>query len=161
VWESKQKVWFDYVNGWGESVGGVEHGDVAFSIVNELGQNGVHRARFLEELVELVPRDIARFGRRLKDIIEPKDGGDGRLKMEFEDGSWAEADMIVGCDGIKSFVRRWMVGAEHPAANPSFTGKYAYRGLIPMDKAIEAVGKEQAENACMHVSRFHHPDTHH
>jgi hypothetical protein len=33
-----------------------------------------------------------------------------------------------------------------------FNNKYAYRGLVPMEKAIEAVGEERAQNACMHVS---------
>lgn len=45
-----------------------------------------------------------------------------------------------------------MFGAEHPSTKPSYTYKYAYRGLVPMAKAIEAVGEERAQNACMHVS---------
>ena len=47
--------------------------------------------------------------------------------------------------------RRLLVGEDHPSANPSYTHKYAYRGLVPMDKAIEAIGEELASNACMHV----------
>jgi 2-polyprenyl-6-methoxyphenol hydroxylase-like FAD-dependent oxidoreductase len=58
---------------------------------------------------------------------------------------------VVGCDGIKSFVRRVVVGEDHPAANPVYTHKYAYRGLVPMQKAVEAVGEELASNSCMHV----------
>lgn len=60
--------------------------------------------------------------------------------------------MVIGCDGIKSRVRALLLGDDlHPAASPSFTHKYAYRGLVPMDKAVAAVGEELASNSCMHV----------
>lgn len=72
--------------------------------------------------------------------------------MRFSDGSVEEADVVIGCDGIKSKVRGLIVGESHPSAAPSFTHKYAYRGLVPMEKAIEAIGEELASNSCMHVS---------
>ncbi|EXJ88728.1 salicylate hydroxylase [Capronia coronata CBS 617.96] len=147
VWESKQKVWFDYLNGMSDSR------EIAFTISNSLGQNGVHRARFLDEIVKLVPKEIARFGKKLKDI---KEGPNGKLVMSFEDGTTAEADAVVGCDGIKSRVRQVIVGPDHPSAHPVYTHKYAYRGLVPMDKAIGAIGEELALNSCMHMG----PDGH-
>jgi salicylate hydroxylase len=100
-------------------------------------------------MVKLVPKDIARFGKRLNDITE---NGRGKLVMSFTDGTTAEADAVIGCDGIKSRVRQIIVGADHPSAHPTYTHKYAYRGLVPMEKAIEAIGEERAQNACMHVS---------
>jgi salicylate hydroxylase len=54
-----------------------------------------------------------------------------------------DVDAVVGCDGIKSRVRpilMKMIGDEK-AVNPQFSGKYAYRGLIPMDEAVEALGE--------------------
>lgn len=76
---------------------------------------------------------------------------DEKLVMRFADGSMDEADLVIGCDGIKSRVRGLLVGEGDPAAVPSFTHKYAYRGLVPMDKAVEAIGEELASNSCMHV----------
>jgi len=38
---------------------------------------------------------------------------------------------------------------DNPVSKPMFTGKHAYRGLIPMDKAIAAVGAEKAQNRFM------------
>jgi salicylate hydroxylase len=96
---------------------------------------------------------VESFGKRLKNI---EGDTDGKLKMTFEDGSAAKADAVIGSDGIKSKVRRIMFGEDHPCANPVFTQKYAYRGLVPMHKAIEAVGEERALNACMHVWRVPH-----
>ena len=149
LWESKRKVWFDYLDGYNAKIDGSGKQEAAFTISNDLGQNGVHRAAFLEAMIKLVPKDIARFGKRINGITE---NSSGKLVMSFEDGSTAEADAIIGCDGIKSRVRQLMVGADHPSAKPTYTHKYAYRGLVPMEKAMEAVGEERAQNACMHVS---------
>jgi salicylate hydroxylase len=155
VWSSKQKVWFDYVNGYDTEVLSSDDGlvkpEIAFTISNSLGQNGVHRARFLEEMVKLLPDGIAHFGKRLVSITEPENG-EGKLVLHFQDGTSSETDAVIGCDGIKSAVRRHMVGEDSPSAWPSYSHKYAYRGLVAMPDAIEAIGKEMAENSFMHVS---------
>ena len=143
-WSSKEKVWFDYLDGTSDDVE-----KAAFTIVTELGQNGVHRAHFLDELVKLFPADRAFFG---KEIVGISESPDGKMAMSFADGSSASADAVIGCDGIKSRVREIVVGASHPSVYPSYTHKYAYRGMLPMDKAIEALGEERARNSCMHVS---------
>lgn len=149
VWASKQKVWFDYLDGYADSQDKDTKQSIAFTISNSLGQNGVHRAHFLDEIVKLLPDGIAKFGKRLREIT---DDGDGKLVMSFEDGTSAEADAVIGCDGIKSRVRQGIVGIDHPSSLPSYTHKYAYRGLVAMDDAVAAIGEEQAQNACMHVS---------
>ncbi|KAE8153464.1 hypothetical protein BDV25DRAFT_168909 [Aspergillus avenaceus] len=153
LWPSKQDVWFDYLDGYhtgtSTTAKSASRQDIAFTIRNSLGQNGVHRAHFLEELIKLIPHDIARFNKHLETIVERE--SDGKLLMKFADGTEDEADVVLGCDGIKSQVRQLIVGADHPSAKPSYTHKYAYRGLIPMEKAIEAVGEELASNACMHM----------
>lgn len=74
----------------------------------------------------------------------------------FEDGTREEADAIVGCDGIKSRTRHIVLGADHPAANPVFSGKYAYRGLIPMEKAVSALGDELARNSQIYMGHHGH-----
>ena len=148
LWPAKQNVWFDYLDGYGHRTEGGRQ-DIAFTIRNSLGQNGVHRAHFLDELVQLLPGDLAQFNKRLVDVTE--NPANGKWVCRFSDGSCDEADVVIGCDGIKSRVRALLVGEDRPAAAPSFTHKYAYRGLVPMDKAVEAVGEELASNACMHV----------
>jgi salicylate hydroxylase len=147
MWPSKQNVWFDYLDGYNikESSRDVP---IEFTIYNSMGQNGVHRARYLEEMVHLIPEDMARFGKRLQNITED---GDGQMLMSFEDGTSAKADIVIGCDGIKSRVRQLIVGDNHPSAHPVYTHKYAYRGLIPMEDAIAAIGEERAQTSCMLV----------
>jgi salicylate hydroxylase len=149
-WPSKRQVWFDFFDAYGREGEQLEASTPKFTISNSLGQNGVHRATFLDELVKLVPEGIANFGKRLKSLEQ--DGEGGKCVMHFEDGTSAEADAVIGCDGIKSKTRQLMHGLGHPCAQPTYTYKYAYRGVVPMAKAIEAVGEERASNSCMHVS---------
>jgi len=154
LWPSKKLVWFDYFDAWAGDDGTEKTPEKpVFQITNDLGQNGVHRARFLDEMVHLVPNEIACFGKRLKSL----DHDDaGKCVMNFEDGSTAEADAVIGCDGIKSMVRRLMHGPDHPCAQPTYTYKYAYRGIVPMEQAVEAIGAEKAQNSCMHMGPNNH-----
>lgn len=109
----------------------------------EKGISMIHRARFLDELVNLIPEECVTFGKRLVKV-EEKQEDRGGVKLYFEDGSVADASAAIGCDGVKSRVRQSLFGDEH---EPTFTGKYAYRGMFPMAKAIELFGETQARNS--------------
>lgn len=58
---------------------------------------------------------------------------------------------VIGCDGIKSRVRQLLFGKDNPASYPNYTHQVAFRGLIPMDKAVAALGLEKTQNQCMHM----------
>ena len=79
--------------------------------------------------------------------IEDKAGSDEPVFLQFADGTSATADAVIGADGIHSFVREFLMGKEE--AKPTFSGSIAYRGLVPMDIAIEKLGAEVAQNATM------------
>ena len=78
------------------------------------------------------------------------------MMLTFQDGSTAEADAVIGCDGVKSRTRQILLGEDHESTNPTFTGKYAYRGLIPMEKAAKALGDALARNSQMYLGRHGH-----
>jgi salicylate hydroxylase len=63
----------------------------------------------------------------------------GDAVLHFADGTIARHTAVLGCDGIKSRTRAIVLG-ESDATAAVFSGKYAYRGLIPMKKAIEIMG---------------------
>ncbi|KAG5979472.1 hypothetical protein E4U43_006888, partial [Claviceps pusilla] len=149
LWPSKQRTWFDYYDAQSENAAA----SPVFSISSNLGQNAVHRARFLDELIKLLPEHVAHFGKRLDRYTQD---GRGRLHLCFTDGSEYEADVLLACDGIKSKVRQLLFGAHHPCAHPSYTHKYAYRALVPMQDAIETLGEEKAQNAAMHMGKGGH-----
>ncbi|KAH8762747.1 hypothetical protein F5882DRAFT_477040 [Hyaloscypha sp. PMI_1271] len=108
----------------------------------------IHRARFLDELVQLVPEGTAQFGKRLVEIEELEEGG---VKLKFADGETVVADAVVGCDGIKSITREMVFGEEGNKARPQFTGEYAYRALVPEAVAVETLGDELAKNCQLYV----------
>lgn len=147
IWPEKRLTFFDYVSSFDEAKPVEE--EIAFTIKTSLGQNAVHRAHFLDELVKILPSDKAVFNKNLVDVTK---GANGKQVIHFADGTTAEADMVIGCDGIKSKVRAAMYGSDHPCVTPRYTHKKAYRGLVPMEKATEAIGAEMAQNSIMHVS---------
>lgn len=140
----KANVFFDYVRGY-DPTG--HAGEVVFTVTNAFGQNAVHRAHFLDEVVKLLPQDgIVEFGKQLTSLEEDGAG----VTLRFADGSVRRADAVLGCDGIKSAVRRAMFPG-HACAHPTYTHKYAYRGLIPIGAATAAVGPALGQNSYMHL----------
>jgi salicylate hydroxylase len=158
AWPEKKKLWFDFnlgpkENGWKDlKAPGREGQQVAQVVALEVGQSSVHRAHFLDVLVNLIPNGVAEFGKRVENV--EKKGQ--KILLTFHDGSTAEADAVIGCDGVKSRTRQILLGENHQTTNPTFTGKYAYRGLIPMEKAAKALGDELARNSQMYIGRHAH-----
>ncbi|KAI0592832.1 mannitol 1-phosphate dehydrogenase [Biscogniauxia sp. FL1348] len=124
--------------------------EVQFSDSSDWGS--VHRAHFLDELIKLIPESVAKFGKRLADISQ-EDGSDDAV-LHFTDGTTAKHSVILGCDGIKSRTRELLLKDDRVKA--VFTGKYVYRGLIPMEKALEILGEEQAANSQMYLGYHGH-----
>ncbi|MCV2488847.1 FAD-dependent monooxygenase [Geodermatophilus sp. YIM 151500] len=54
-----------------------------------------------------------------------RDDGD-RVEVAFADGRTATADLLVGADGVSSFVRRTML----PGVRPGYGGYVAWRGVV-------------------------------
>lgn len=50
------------------------------------------------------------------------------VQMTFQDGTTADADLLIGSDGIHSEVRKQFVTGLHAL----YSGKIAYRGLVPI-----------------------------
>ncbi|KAH9991418.1 mannitol 1-phosphate dehydrogenase [Xylariaceae sp. FL0662B] len=165
-WESLRDVWFTVrvgdqrkanANGVlkGKEDEGLKVGDKVFEVryFDEGPKGGVHRAHFLDELIKLIPNSVARLGKRLVDISKAEDSDD--VVLHFADGTTARHTAVIGCDGIKSRTREVLLGKDE-ASKAVFSGKYAYRGLIPMPKAVSIVGKEQAENGQMYFGYHGH-----
>lgn len=155
TFEAKQDSWFTIRVGDARKAGkdgyvreGKKVGDALFDIpMNSTGgRGGVYRAHFLDELVKDVPDGVTKFNKRLASMGDAEDGS-GDVLLRFADGTSAQHTAVIGCDGIKSMTRKWLLGKDDPAATAVFSGKYAYRGLIPMDEAVELLGEEVAQNS--------------
>ncbi|AES94329.1 putative FAD-binding domain, FAD/NAD(P)-binding domain-containing protein [Medicago truncatula] len=81
----------------------------------------VERRVLLETLAAQLPPDSIQYSSRLVKI-EPSPNGDTLL--EFLDGSKLVAKIVIGCDGIRSPIAKWMGFSE-----PKFVGHCAFRGL--------------------------------
>jgi salicylate hydroxylase len=89
----------------------------------------VHRADLYDALLGAVleqDQDCVHTGHCFKSLRETASG----VNLSFENGAEAEADLLVGADGVKSVVRTELFGQ----SSPKFTGYIAWRGLVPMDR---------------------------
>lgn len=86
----------------------------------------LHRADLLGALEDAVPEGVLSLGRRLTGLEEEADG----VRLAFDDGSSATADVVIGADGIHSVVRAALLGPERP----EFTGVVAFRAVVPADR---------------------------
>lgn len=85
----------------------------------------VHRADLHRGLLDQVPRDSLLLGKTCTAVRED----DGGAEIRFADGSSANADVVVGADGIRSVLRGTFADDE-----PVFAGQLIYRGLIAAER---------------------------
>ena len=84
---------------------------------------GMHRADFVELLAAHLPPGIVRAGHRAVGFEQDE----ARARVRFANGAVAEADVVVGADGIHSELRPHVF----PPSTPVFHGTISYRGLVP------------------------------
>jgi FAD-dependent urate hydroxylase len=110
------------------------------AIVNRLGApvRMVPRRILLERLLDGFPADRIRCNSRAVGMVSTHNG----VRVEFEDGSCADGDVLIGADGLHSMVRH-IVGAQ--PAQP--TGWCSWQGMVRLpdiaDKhvAVNVIGE--------------------
>ena len=100
----------------------------------------VVRSRFTTEMLKTIPAEIVQTGKRLNSV-EQSEKGD-KVHLSFDDGSEVEVDGVIGCDGINSFVRKHVLGAEHPALEAQWTPGFNTRIMIPISEARAVFGDD-------------------
>ncbi|KAK4038532.1 hypothetical protein C8A01DRAFT_17381 [Parachaetomium inaequale] len=149
----KGKLWIEFLDGTSDV--DVRELEPAFRVFARypVGHGAVHRARWLEVLMRMVPEGVVKFGKRLEGI----DQSGEKVVLRFEDGTKAEADAVVGCDGVKSKVREVLVGGGGmQGAKCGYSGKYAYRCMIPMQRAVEEIGRARASVSSLWMGHGRH-----
>ncbi|WP_130802415.1 salicylate 1-monooxygenase [Acinetobacter ihumii] len=131
--EPFQDVWFQWRNGYNDEY-------LSSSIAPQVGQSSVHRADFLDSILKQVPREQCYFNKKLASLEETAE----HIILNFQDGTSAHADYVIGADGIHSAVRAYVLASQNlPTAHPQFSGTWAYRGIIQYQdfkQAIEQAG---------------------
>jgi 6-hydroxynicotinate 3-monooxygenase len=83
----------------------------------------LHRGDLQSIMSNAVPADRIQFGKQLVGLDEVAGG----MRLTFLDGSIADADLVIGADGVNSIVRELLLGVEAP----TYSGFVAYRGIFP------------------------------
>ena len=71
-------------------------------------QWSIHRADLHQVLLDALPRDSVVLGKRCTQILEKNES----ITLKFEDGTTAEGEAVIGCDGIHSVVRKHLFPQE-------------------------------------------------
>jgi salicylate hydroxylase len=87
---------------------------------------GIHRAEFQRALSAGVDGERLRLGRRLVDLSERG----GAVTLNFADGGTVEADAVIAADGVRSLVRRFVVGDD----GLLYSRTSGFRGIVPVAK---------------------------
>jgi 2-polyprenyl-6-methoxyphenol hydroxylase-like FAD-dependent oxidoreductase len=105
----------------------------------------MHRADLHEALYSVLPSEIVHLNKKLVGL----DQASGQVTLSFADGSKAQADAVIGADGVHSLVREIIVGPDEPIHK----GRIAYRAIF--DAALMG-GKEIAPSR----TKWWGPDRH-
>jgi 6-hydroxynicotinate 3-monooxygenase len=83
----------------------------------------MHRGDLHAAIAGVVPSDIIHLDHKLEGLSQRG----STVTMTFTNGATAEADAVIGADGVHSVVREILLGAE----KPTYTGRVAYRTVFP------------------------------
>ncbi|CAK7202856.1 hypothetical protein SEUCBS139899_005583 [Sporothrix eucalyptigena] len=111
-------------------------------------RTSAHRRDLLNILTSQIPANVVQFNKRVTEIQQFPD--EGRVVLSFADGTTATATAVIGCDGVKGVSRGVVLSpAGHPEeVAPVFSGKYAYRSIVPMATAERLLGDYAGDAKC-------------
>jgi 6-hydroxynicotinate 3-monooxygenase len=84
----------------------------------------VHRGDFHDVLTNAIPPRAIHFNKRLVGLDTTESNV---VRLRFHDGTEAEADLVIGADGLNSKVREILLGPEKPL----YSGSVAHRAAFP------------------------------
>lgn len=102
-------------------------------------RSSAHRKALLEIMKSLIPEGTVKFNKRISRLEQNTELS--KVKMSFVDGEAIEADIVIGCDGIKGMSRRAVLESRYPEeVKAKYTHTYVYRGIAPMEEAKKRCG---------------------
>ena len=82
----------------------------------------MHRADLHDALTSVVPSEIIHLNKKLVGLEQ----NGGPVTLSFADGTTAQADAVIGADGVHSLVRDLIIGPDKPIHR----GRIAYRSVF-------------------------------
>ena len=93
----------------------------------------MHRAELHAALLSLMPSERVHVGKKLIRL-------EGTT-LVFDDATRAEADLVIGADGVHSIVRELLLGKEQPTQR----GRVAYRTVFPAERMKWDIGPSRTK----------------
>ncbi|MBV8398079.1 MAG: FAD-dependent monooxygenase [Acetobacteraceae bacterium] len=87
---------------------------------------GIHRADLQRVLSDALEGHSLHLGRRLVRLVDEGD----TIGLEFANGSFEKADLVIGADGVRSVVRRFVAAGEDAV----YSGTSAFRGIVQSER---------------------------
>jgi 6-hydroxynicotinate 3-monooxygenase len=84
----------------------------------------VHRGDFHKLMIDAIGTDVLEYDKKLTGVV---DRGDV-VHLSFADGTTAEADIVIGADGVNSQIRESLLGPELPI----YSGYVGHRAVFPI-----------------------------
>lgn len=110
-----------------------------------------HRADLLDVLASGLDRSAIHLGHRLAAVEE----GSERIGLVFDNGERAEAEYVIGADGVRSVLRQALYGDDHP----TYTGQMVWRALLDgadvPPEILEPAGHTQWVGPGCHFLAYH------
>jgi salicylate hydroxylase/6-hydroxynicotinate 3-monooxygenase len=97
----------------------------------------MHRGDLHDALLSVVPGEVIHLGKKLAAIENRKQ----KAILKFAGGSTAEADLVVGADGVHSRLRELILGPEKPINR----GRVAYRAVFPSARVGRDLGHSRTK----------------
>lgn len=89
----------------------------------------MHRGTLQRMLADEVPEEHLHLGHRVTELVEEADG----VRLRFAGRPDVVAKVVVGVDGVRSLVRRYVAGDVAPVCS----GEIGFRGVIPVGASPE------------------------
>ncbi|KAH7067506.1 salicylate hydroxylase [Paraphoma chrysanthemicola] len=118
--------------------------DVLVDLAGEQRGRVMHRAALLAELLRPIDEE-KKFTNKKVTKIDDDINDNGKVTIHFDDNTTFHADAVIGADGVRGYVRRHILGPDHPALNARPAGFWDCRALMPFAKAKEILGEEYFE----------------
>ncbi|KAF9872473.1 mannitol 1-phosphate dehydrogenase [Colletotrichum karsti] len=134
-------------------------GEHAGKLVAELGRakgrRTVHRAHFIQGLLEDVamPRVKLHFNKRVASISE--DPVTNKATVSFDNGTYESFDVVFGAEGVFSPTRKYILGPDHPAANPVNHDNWRqFHTTVPMQEAKACIPQKTTESVLTYCTPY-------
>jgi salicylate hydroxylase len=87
---------------------------------------GLHRADLQRILSGVLGSAGLHLGHQLANLVDQGE----TIGLQFTNGRFAEADLVIGADGVRSVVRRFVTGGD----DTIYSGTSAFRGIVPVER---------------------------